>query len=58
MQVGDIVGHTTKKGLGVILEFRNAPESHLALVHFANNRCAKWYNVNSHLEPYLAGGAK
>jgi hypothetical protein len=54
MQVGDLVGHTTRKGLGVVLDFQGETGNEMALVHFANNRCAKWYDKLV-LEPYATG---
>ena len=54
LKVGDLVGHTTRKGLGVVLDFQGETGNVLALVHFANNRCAKWYDKLV-LEPYTTG---
>ena len=58
MQVGDLVGHKTKKGLGFIIEFDWHKNHHVALVHFANQNMPEWYSVETHLEPYLAGETK
>ena len=48
--IGDLVGHRTEDGLGVLLELDWLNEHKVALVHFANKPKANWYIVEQHLE--------
>jgi len=56
--VGDLVGHRTEDGLGVLLEFDWLREHRVALVHFTNKAKANWYLVDQHLENVQMEGAK